>query len=89
MNKYDIDNLEKLYQKACEIYDAVYPEDVNQSYHAFDQLTDRRNPLNRFIAYHILTRDVKGWDYLTPLVMNQGIVQGAIGIHIEKMNPID
>ncbi|MBO5824470.1 MAG: fasciclin domain-containing protein, partial [Prevotella sp.] len=89
INKYGIDNMEKLYQKACEIYDAVYPEDANQPYHAFDQLTDRRNPLNRFIAYHILTRDVKGWDYLTPLVMSQGVVQGAIGIHIEKMNPID
>jgi hypothetical protein len=89
INKYGIDNMEKLYQKACEIYDAVYPDDANQPYHAFDQLTDRRNPLNRFIAYHILTRDVKGWDYLTPLVMSQGVVQGAIGIHIEKMNPID
>ncbi|MBR6605511.1 MAG: fasciclin domain-containing protein [Prevotella sp.] len=87
--KYGITTLEGLYNKACEIYDAVYPDDVNQPYHGFDQLTDRRNPLNRFIAYTILTRDVKGWDYLTPLVMSQGVVQGAIGIHTEKMNPID
>ncbi|MBR2016401.1 MAG: fasciclin domain-containing protein [Prevotella sp.] len=87
--KYGIETLEDLYKKACEIYDAVYPDDKDQPYHAFDQLTDRRNPLNRLVAYHILTRDVKGWDYLTPLVMNQGVVQGAIGIHTEKMNPID
>lgn len=87
--KYKIETLEDLYKKACEIYDAVYPEDANQPYHAFDQLTDRRNPLNRFIAYHILTRDVKGWDYLTPLVMSQNPMQGAIGIKINMMNPID
>lgn len=78
--KYGITTLEELYAKACELYDPVY-EDANQPWHAFDQLTDRRNPLNRFVAYHILTRDVKGWNYLTPL--------NDIGIRTTVMNPED
>lgn len=78
--KYGITTLEALYNKACEIYDPVYG-DADQPWHAFDQLTDRRNPLNRFVAYHILTRDVKGWNYLTPL--------NDIGIRTTVMNPED
>ena len=53
--KYGITTLEQLYQKACEIYDPVYPADVAQSWHAFDQLTDRRNPLNRFVSFSLLS----------------------------------
>ena len=37
--------------------------------------------MNRFIAYHILDRDVKGWNYLTPL--------NDIGIETTLMNPED
>lgn len=79
--KYGITTLEQLYQKACEIYDAVYPEDANQPYHSFDQLTNRKNPLNRLIAYHILDRDVIGWNLLTP--------RNDIGISTTQMNPVD
>lgn len=79
--KYGITTLNQLYEKACEIYDAVYPEDVNSEAHSFANLTDRRNPLNRFVAYHILDRDVKGWNYLTPL--------NDIGIITTLMNPVD
>lgn len=78
--KYGITTLEELYQKACELYDPVY-EDAGQPWHDFDQLTDSRNPLNRFVAYHILNRDVKGWNYLTPL--------NDIGIRTAVMNPED
>ena len=31
--KYGITTMEQLYQKACEIYDATYPEDVDKPYH--------------------------------------------------------
>ena len=79
--KYGINSLEQLYQKACEIYDATYPEDAGQPYHDFSQIQDRRNPLNRFVAYHILTRDVQGWNFLTPL--------NDIGIMTDVMNPVD
>ena len=93
----DKDVLEQLYDLACSLYDPSYPDDVNQAYHAFNatlpdgtnSLTHRKNPLNRFVAYHIVTRDVKGYDYLTPLVLTQNYYKGAIGIKTDKMNPND
>ena len=89
--------LKQLYDLACRLYDPAYPDDVNQPYHAFDatladgsnSLTHRRNPLNRFVAYCIVTRDVKGYDYITPLVLTQNYYKGAIGIKTDKMNPCD
>ena len=88
-DKYGITTLEQLYQKACEIYDAVYPEDVNQPYHAFDQLTDRRNPLNRFVSYHILRCNVLSKEKLTPynVLNSNGLVD--IGIETTQNNPED
>ena len=79
--KYAINNIHDLYLKACEIYDKMYPEDVNADYHDFDHITHPKNPLNRFLAYHILTRDVKGWNYLTPVK--------DVGILTTVMNPSD
>lgn len=79
--KYGITTLQQLYNKACEIYDMQYPEDKNQPYHSFENIKNEKNPLYRFLAYHILTRDVKGWNYLTPY--------NDIGIETEVMNPVD
>jgi len=80
-NKYKIETLEQLYNKACELYDPIYPEDASADYHSFSNLTDRRNPLNRFIAYHILNRNCQGWNYLTP--------HDDITILTTAMNPED
>lgn len=44
-------NLDDMKAYAKEIYDAVYPQDANLY---DDDVTNRRNPLNRFIAYHLL-----------------------------------
>lgn len=74
-------DIEGLYNLACQIYDESYPDDATADYHAFDKITHRKNPLNRFIAYHILTRDVQGWNYLTPL--------NDICIETTIMNPED
>ena len=79
--KYNITTVEDLYKKACEIYDEVYPEDANADYHDFAHIKHPKNPLYRFLAYHILDRDVKGWNYLTPYT--------DIGILTTVMNPID
>ena len=79
--KYGIFSINDLYRKACEIYDVTYPEDATAEYHGLESATNRRNPLNRLIAYHILTRDVIGWNYLTPL--------NDIGIVTTEMNPED
>lgn len=48
--KYQITNLDGLRKKAKEIYSKVYPEDANVT----DE-TDRRNYLNRFISYQLLS----------------------------------
>ncbi len=48
-----ITNLEQLTAYAKEVYDRTYPKDANKY---DDDPTNRRNPLNRFVAYHILDR---------------------------------
>lgn len=79
-----------LYDLACKIYDPVFAGDADyKAAYGFDKITDRNNPLNLFMAYHILTRDVIGWNKLTPIEVHSGIVDGAIGIKIDKMNPCD
>lgn len=79
--KYGITDLQGLYDKACEIYDEVYTDDATADYHSFDSLTNRANPLNRFMAYHVLTRDVIGSNYLTAL--------DDIGLETSMKNPED
>ena len=87
--KYGITTLEQLYQKACEIYDPVYPDDVAQPWHAFSELTDRRNPLNRFVSYHILGCNVLSKEKLTPynVLNSNGLID--IGIETTVNNPED
>ena len=80
--KYGITTVQGLYQKACEIYDTdIFPEDAHADYHDFASIKDPRNPLYRFVAYHILTRDVKGYNYITPF--------NDVGILTTVMNPVD
>lgn len=80
--KYGITDWKGLYEKAAEIYGAVY-EDAGASYYDTipEALAHRKNPLNRLVAYHILDRDVIGWNLLTP--------RNDIGIQTTVMNPID
>jgi hypothetical protein len=86
----DNGDVRALYDLACSLYDPVFGKDADyQAAHGYDKITERYNPLNMYIAYHILTRDVIGWNKLTPLELHQGIVDGAIGIKTDKMNPND
>lgn len=64
-NNHNVTDLRGLYDLACGIYDSMYPDDVNKPEHAFDHLTDPINPLYRFMAYHLLDRNVQGYNYLT------------------------
>lgn len=87
--KHGINNLEDLYLKACELYDPIYPNDVAKPWHAYDQLTDERNPLNRYMRYTILKCDIGQLDRLTGLILNQGVVQGTLGVKTNLVNPTD
>lgn len=78
--KYNITTVEGLYKKACEIYDPIYGGE-GESYHSMDQATDRRNPLNRLISYHLLNRNVHGFNLLT--------VVNDYGIRTNKIDPIE
>lgn len=49
--KAGINTIDDLNAYAKQIYDAIYPEDAGVS-----DVTDSRNSLNRFIAYHLLDR---------------------------------
>ncbi|MGQ1945547.1 fasciclin domain-containing protein [Geofilum sp. OHC36d9] len=48
-----INNLEDLKGYAKGVYDLVYPEDAD-----ITDITDRKNSLNRFVAYHLLNRKI-------------------------------
>ena len=70
-----INNLDDLKHYAKEIYDVMYPNDAGMY---DDDWTHRKNPLNRFIAYHILpyygaindfTISESGIDYKTTCAM--------------------
>ena len=82
-------DIRALYEKACEIYDKVYPEDVSKPGHSFDNLTDSVNPLKRFVQYHILNKYTPGTADLTPMEVNIGVVVGAVGFDETLINPID
>ena len=73
--KAGIETLDELKAYAKEVYDAVYPEDAGLY---DDDFTNRKNPLNRFIAYHLLpyygaindfTISESGIDYKTTCAM--------------------
>ena len=81
--------LRAVYELACQIYDPVYPADVNAPGHSFENLTDSVNPLKRFVQYHIISRYVPGTSDLTPLIMNVGATNEAFGIHTKLANPCD
>ena len=76
-----ISTLEDLYNKACSIYDSMYPEDVNKEGHDFSHLNDSINPLYRFMAYHILDRNLQGYNTLT--------VREDLGVVTSLVNPVD
>jgi len=82
-------DLQALYNKACELYDPVYPNDVNKEGHDFNHLTDSVNPLRRFVQYHILTRYVPGADKLTSKILKVGSYNAALGFDTKRMNPVD
>lgn len=59
-----ITNIEQLKAYAKQVYDLSYPEDAGK----YDEdFTDRRNPLNRFVSYHLIDRQGVYEDWVPPL----------------------
>ena len=55
-HRYNIRTIDDLAAYAKTIYDATYPEDAGKY---DDNPKDRRNPLNRFVSYHLLDRVIQ------------------------------
>lgn len=47
----DIHNIQDMIAYAKQVYDVMYPQDADKY---DDDFTNRKNPLNRFISYHLL-----------------------------------
>ncbi len=60
--KYGIFNLEDLKAYAKNIYDKVYPEDAG-----ITDITDNKNSLNRFIAYHLINKQLSYTKFIIDL----------------------
>ena len=83
-------DLKALYELACEIYDKIYPQDVNAPGHSYENLTDSVNPLKRFVQYHILNKYCAGTSDLTPMeITSNATFKGAIGVDETLVNPCD
>jgi len=76
-----------LYDLACQIYDPVYPDDVNADGHKFENLKDSVNPLKRFVQYHILNRWVRSDDDLTALIVPE--TKQPFGFETKWLNAVD
>ena len=93
--KYNIakGDLHALYEKACEIYDEVYPEDKDKPGHSFENLRDSVNPLRRFMQYHVLNKYVASVPDLTPLdyraVRQTSTSVKTVGVDEDLINPCD
>ena len=92
--KHGIESIPQLAEKAKELYSQTYKDDnevLAQLLDAYDkeEYENPKHPLNMFVRYCILNRDVKGWDYITIKEFHEGDIQGALGIRVEKVNPVD
>jgi uncharacterized surface protein with fasciclin (FAS1) repeats len=65
--QHGINNIKDLIAHAKEVYDAVFPQDAGKY---DDSLTHRKNPLNRFISYHIIDRRLT----YDGVIMSKGIM---------------
>jgi len=79
--KYHVNEWKDLYKIACDIYDPIYPEDVASEGHSINNLRDPKNPLRRFMGYHVLSRNIQRLSDLT--------VRGNFGVRTKLMNPVD
>jgi uncharacterized surface protein with fasciclin (FAS1) repeats len=68
-HRHGINNVDDLAAYVKQIYDATYPEDAGK----YDNdPRDRRNPLNRFISYHILDRVMQYNQFIGSKQLRQG-----------------
>lgn len=77
-----VSNLETLKTKAAEIYDAVYPEDAG-----ITDVRNRRNSLNRFVAYHIIEKQLNYDKFIDAYDTNHMLKTRDMFEYIETLCP--
>jgi uncharacterized surface protein with fasciclin (FAS1) repeats len=77
-----IRNLDDLKRYAAAIYDQVYPDDSGIA-----DITDRKNSLNRFVAYHILDREQASNEFITAGMEFYSVPNTILYEYMETMCP--
>ncbi|MGC3979424.1 MAG: fasciclin domain-containing protein [Paludibacteraceae bacterium] len=77
-----ITNMESMKQYAASVYDEVYPEDAN-----IKDVTDRRNSLNRFIAYHLINKQLSNTSLIDLYDTNHMLKTQNMYEYLEPMCP--
>lgn len=81
-NSYGVSNLTTLKAYAASIYNQAYPEDANIS-----DVKNRKNSLNRFIAYHIISKKLKLNMFIDAFDTNHMLKNRDMYEYIETMCP--
>jgi uncharacterized surface protein with fasciclin (FAS1) repeats len=76
-----ISSIEDMKRYAAKIYDVMYPADV-----AISDPTNRRNSLNRFIAYHLVARAQSENEFFASTIVRYFIPGTVLYEYIETMN---
>jgi uncharacterized surface protein with fasciclin (FAS1) repeats len=82
LTKFDIRNIDDMKRYASSVYDEMYPEDKNRT-----DPTDRRNSLNRFIAYHLLDRSIAQSEFFSPVEIVLFTANSMVYDYIETLCP--
>ena len=77
-----ITNLESMKAYAAGVYDIMYPEDKDVT-----DITDRRNSLNRFIAYHLINKQLSYSKFIDAYDTDHMIKTRDMYEYIETMCP--
>jgi uncharacterized surface protein with fasciclin (FAS1) repeats len=65
-------NLEQLKSYAASVYDVMYPQDKSVG-----DITDRRNSLNRFVAYHFIDREMAQNEFIPAMLATNTLLPGT------------
>ncbi len=82
MNANGITDMKSLKEYAASVYNEVYPEDAG-----ITEITDRRNSLNRFIAYHLINKQLNSDKFIDAYDTNHMIKTVDMYEYIEPMCP--
>lgn len=82
MNNNGITDLESMKRYAAQIYDELYPEDAG-----ITDITNRRNSLNRFIAYHLINKQLSYFKFIDAYDTEHMLKNRDMYEYIETMCP--